>query len=111
MADQAEQLSENGDCRQALDVYTGLVKGCDTRDGIEAIQTGIARAHNETGNYNDAYNDFAVELEISPKRDADQARGLLLQLRILLHGCGTLAVHDLRKVQDDARADGFHALG
>lgn len=52
---QAEQLAENGDYRQALDVYAGLVEGCDTRDGVETIQTGIAHAHNETGNYNDAY--------------------------------------------------------
>lgn len=61
----AEDLANAGESRQALDSYSGLVEDCDSRDGVDVIQTGIARANNDLGKYQDAIEAANVAWETS----------------------------------------------
>lgn len=63
--DEANALLDSREFGSALNVYTGLVEECDTKDGTEAVQVGIARAHNGLQEYNEAIAAADVALENS----------------------------------------------
>lgn len=60
---EAEGLAASGDYSRALDLYSSLVEECDSRDGVEAVQVGIARAQNGLRNYDEAIAAANVALE------------------------------------------------
>jgi tetratricopeptide (TPR) repeat protein len=63
--DEASALLDSGEYGAALNQYTGLVEDCDTKDGTEAVQVGLARAHNGLQEYTEAIAAADVALENS----------------------------------------------
>jgi tetratricopeptide (TPR) repeat protein len=63
--DEANALLDSREFGSALTLYTGLVEECDTKDGTEAVQVGLARAHNGLQEYNEAIAAADVALENS----------------------------------------------
>ena len=48
---QGNEMNAARDYRRALDLFTGIAADCDTKDGKEAVQVGIASAQNGLYNY------------------------------------------------------------
>jgi len=62
---QGNEMNAAGDYRRALDLFTGIAADCDTRDGKEAVQVGIASAQNGLYNYPEAIAAANLALEVS----------------------------------------------
>jgi len=62
---QGNAMNDAGDHRRALELFTGIVAECDTKDGKEAVQVGIARAQNGLYNYPEAIAAANQALDVS----------------------------------------------
>ncbi len=62
---QGNEMNAARDYRRALDLFTGIAADCDTKDGKEAVQVGIASAQNGLYNYPEAIAAANLALEVS----------------------------------------------
>jgi tetratricopeptide (TPR) repeat protein len=62
---QGNAMNDAGDHRRALELFSGIVAQCETKDGKEAVQVGIARAQNGLYNYPEAIAAANLALDVS----------------------------------------------
>ncbi len=62
---QGNEMIAARDYRRALDLFTGIAADCDTKDGKEAVQVGIASAQNGLYNYPEAIAAANLALDVS----------------------------------------------
>ena len=63
-----DSMNASGDYQGALNLFTGIVEECDTKDGREAVQAGLAKAHNGLGQYNEAIAAADQALDVSKQK-------------------------------------------
>jgi tetratricopeptide (TPR) repeat protein len=79
-------MNADGNHQGALDLFSGIVEECDTRDGREAVQVGLATAYNGLGQYGDAVAAADLALEASKQ----ESLGALHEKAVALEGQGDL---------------------
>jgi tetratricopeptide (TPR) repeat protein len=60
-----DAMNAAGNHQDALNLFTSIAEECDTKDGREAVQVGLAQAHNGLGQYNEAIAAADQALEVS----------------------------------------------
>jgi tetratricopeptide (TPR) repeat protein len=81
-----DAMSAAGNHQEALDLFTSIAEECDTKDGREAVQVGLAKAHNGLGQYSEAIAAADLALEVS-KQDS---LGALHEKAVALEAQGDL---------------------
>lgn len=81
-----DAMNAAGNYQEALNLFTGIVEECDTKDGSEAVQVGLAKAHNGLGQYAEAVAAADLALEVS-KQDS---LGALHEKAVALEAQGDL---------------------
>lgn len=64
-----DAMNAAGNHQDALNLFTSIAEECDTKDGSEVVQVGLAQAHNGLGQYNEAIAAADMALEVS-KQDS-----------------------------------------
>ncbi len=81
-----DAMNAAGNHQEALNLFTSIVDECDTKDGSEAVQVGLAMAHNGLGQYAEAIAAADLALEVS-KQDS---LGALHEKAVALEAQGDL---------------------
>ena len=81
-----DAMNAAGNYQEALNLFTSIVDECDTKDGSEAVQVGLAMAHNGLGQYAEAIAAADLALEVS-KQDS---LGALHEKAVALEAQGDL---------------------
>ena len=82
-----DAMNVGGDHQGALDLFTSISEECDTKDGREAVQVGLATAHNGLAQYAEAIAAADLALEVS-KQDS---LGALHEKAVALEAQGDLS--------------------
>lgn len=61
----AQALNANQEYSKARELFASIAADCDSKDGVEAVQVGLAHAENGLRNYNDAIQAANLALESS----------------------------------------------
>jgi tetratricopeptide (TPR) repeat protein len=79
-------MNADGNHQGALDLFTSIAEECDTKDGREAVQVGLASAYNGLGRYGDAVAAADLALEVSKQNSL----GALHEKAVALESQGDL---------------------
>ena len=108
-----DALNADGNYQGALDIFTSIAEECDTKDGREAVQVGLATAHNGLGQYQEAITaaDLALENSKQESLGALHEKAVALEARGDLQGAKAqyLAIIELTEnnVDTAARANNY----
>jgi tetratricopeptide (TPR) repeat protein len=108
-----DAMNASGDHQGALSLFTSLVEDCDSKDGTEAVQVGLATAYNGLGQYDNAVAaaDQALAVSDQESLNALHEKAVALEAKGDLQGAKTqyLSIIDLTEMNVDtaARANNY----